>query len=67
MIEDYAGRTFLYTLGALMALITLWWVLISGSISMWSLIRVYPRLGAGGVVDIREYPVGGWLNTLFFR
>ena len=31
-----------------------------------ALIRVFPQLGAGGAggaVDIREYPAGGWLNT----
>jgi len=62
-IKDYAGRTFLYTLGALMALITLWSASISGSISGRPLIRVCPQLSAGGAVDIREYPAGGWLNT----
>jgi hypothetical protein len=62
-IEGHTGRTFLYTLGALMTLITLWSASISGSISGWPLIRVYPQLGAGGAVDIREYPAGGWLNT----
>jgi hypothetical protein len=42
-IEDYVGRTFLYTLGALMALIILWSALISGLISGWPLIRVRRR------------------------
>ena len=51
-IKDYVGRTFLYTLGPLMALITLWSALISGSISGRPLIRVFPQLGAGGAVDI---------------
>ena len=51
-IEDQAGRTFLYTLGPLMALITLWSASISGSISGRPLIRVFPQLGAGGAVDI---------------
>jgi hypothetical protein len=46
-----------------MALITPWSASISGSISGRSLIRVYPQLGVGGAVDIREYPAGGWLNT----
>jgi len=62
-IENYVGRTFLYTLGPLMALITPWSALISGSISGRPLIRVCPQLGASGAVDIREYPAGGWLNT----
>jgi len=62
-IEDHAGRTFLYILGPLMALITPWSASISGSISGRPLIRVCPQLGAGGAVDIREYPAGGWLNT----
>ena len=62
-IEDHVGRTFLYTLGPLMTLITPWLVLISGSISGRPLIRVFLQLGAGGAVDIRKYPVGGWLNT----
>ena len=63
VIEDYAGRTFLYTLGALMALVTPWSASISGSISGRPLIRVCPQLGAGGAVDIRGYPAGVWLNT----
>jgi hypothetical protein len=62
-IKDHTGRTFLYTIGALMALITPWSASISGSISGRPLIRVCPQLGAGGAVDIREYPAGGWLNT----
>jgi hypothetical protein len=62
-IKDYVGRTFLYTLRPLMALIILWLELISGSISGRPLIRVFPQLGVGGAVDIREYPAGGWLNT----
>ena len=41
-----------------MALITLWPASISGSISGRPLIRVFPQLGAGGAVDIREYPAG---------
>ena len=40
-----------------------WSASIGGSISGWSLIRVYPQLGASGAVDIREYPTGSWLNT----
>jgi len=50
--EDQAGRTFLYTLGPLL---TLWLRPISGSISGWPLIRVYPQLSGGGAVDILEY------------
>ena len=50
-----------------MALITPWSASISGSISGRPLIRVCPQLGAGGAVDIREYPAGGWLNTWLFR
>ena len=46
-----------------MALITLWFALNIGLISGWSLIRVYPQLGAGGAVDIHKYLPGGWLNT----
>jgi hypothetical protein len=63
VIDDYAGRTFLYTLGALMALITPWSASIGGSISGRPLTRVCPQLGASGAVDIREYLAGGWLNT----
>ena len=62
-IKDQVGRTFLYTIGALIALITPQSASISGSISGRPLIRVYPQLGASGAVDIREYPVGGQLNT----
>jgi len=61
-IKDHVGRTFLYILGPLMALITLWSALISGLISGRPLIRVCPQLSANGAVDIHEYPIGGWLN-----
>jgi len=52
VIEDQAGRTFLYTLGPLL---TLWSQPISGSISGRPLIRVYPQLSGSGAVDILEY------------
>ena len=57
-VKDHVGRTFLYILRPLIALITLWSVLISGLISGRLLIRVFPQLGASGAVDIREYPIG---------
>ena len=41
IIKDYIGRTFLYTLRPLIALITLQSALISGSISRQPLIRVF--------------------------
>ena len=62
-IKDQVERTFLYILRALIALITLQSALISSLISGRPLIHIYLWLNASSAIDIREYPIGSWLNT----